>query len=507
MPGGRMPHRGSRSFGQARHLLIAVILLLGAGLRVVYLPARVDVVNESPAQVELAHNILNGGRWFEESHAEEALVGEVQERKHYIVDPTEVNYADLRAPAQWHPFIREVTGPGLVLAGVWAIAPSERFIYGQLLQIAIDLAMVLVVYRIAMLLFARRRAALIAAALYALCPPIARQTTIADPDIWGLYFTLTTLLLYLQAWRSPRRGRWLIACGVAAGLGAYFRPNVLLLPLVFAIVLIGLPWRKRLRDAVAALAVAAVLLVPWTIRNWVIFHRIIPTRVGLGTALWEGLGEVHNNFGAVDNDLTTYYEVNRTHPNLGFITPAYDEYLERRALHAIVREPLFYIKLVARRIALSTVALYESAWMYHGGESPVRYRKNTGKGLFSYIVSRPLELLESLFEAGVFLLAMLALACTWRGYRRQHLLLIAVALSSLLPYWLLHFEARYVLPTLPLYLLWIALAADLLGERLGRRRAVSLDAAPVRGAANAPLPPPQPPSRRYACAASAAPVG
>jgi len=483
MPPAPGPGRPALAAPARRHLALAIVLVLGAALRLAYLPVDVGVVDQSGGQVELAHNILHSGRWFAENLTEVALVKEVQERRRHTVDPTEVDYARADAHPRWQPFVHEVTGPGLVLAGVWAVAGSERLLYGKLFQIAIDLAMALLVYRIALLLFARPRAALLAAALYALCPPIARQATIVDPDIWGLYFTLVILALYLQVLRAPRpgRGRWLLACGVAVGLGAYFRPNVLLLP----IALPGVAWlgaSRALRDALAMLAVAALLLAPWTIRNWVDFHRVIPTRVGLGTNLWEGLGEIHNDFGAFNNDLGTYEEVHRVRPDLGYLSPAYDEYLERRALHAIAQHPLFYAEVVARRVALSTVALYESAWMYNGGESPVRYRANTGGGLLSYALHRPFDLLESGLEAAIFVLAMLALALTWRGRRRQHLLLIAVLVSAMLPYWVLHFETRYALPTLPIYLLWIALAADLLGERTLRRvRARSPRLAPARG--------------------------
>jgi uncharacterized protein YggT (Ycf19 family) len=504
MPPARGPRRRALAAPARRHLALAVVLVLGAALRLAYLPVDVGVVDQSGGQVELAHNILHSGHWFAENLAEVGLVKEVQERKHHTVDPTEVDYARADAHPRWRPFVYEVTGPGLVLAGVWSLAPSERLLYGKLFQIAIDLAMVLLVYRIALLLFARPRAALLAAALYALCPPIARQSTIVDPDIWGLDFTLVILALYLQVLRSGpgwgrrlegeeglghrqglggARGRWLLACSVAIGLGAYFRPNVLLLPIAFA--LAGVAWlgaSRVLRDALAMLAVAVLLLLPWTIHNWIDFHRIIPTRVGLGTNLWEGLGEIHNDFGALNDDQGTYEEIHRVRPDLANQSPAYDEYLEQRALHAIAQHPLFYAEVLARRVALSTVAMYESAWMYNGGESPVRYRANTGRGLFSYVVHRPFQLLESGLEAAIFVLAMLALAFTWRGRRRQHLLLIAVLVSAMLPYWLLHFETRYALPTLPIYLLWIALAADLLGERTLRRvRARPPRLAPARG--------------------------
>jgi 4-amino-4-deoxy-L-arabinose transferase-like glycosyltransferase len=451
--------------GLRQHFALVAILVAAVGLRCAYLPANVGVVDQSAPQAEVARSILIG-HWFAENTVASELVTSKMEQAHRVVDPAEVNYAPAEAHPHWQPFLNEVAGPGLVLAGVWGLTGSERLVYGKVLQIAIDLLMLLLVYRIVMLLFARRRAALIAAALYAVCPPIARQTAIFEPDIWGLYFTIAILALYLEAIRSPERRRWLVACGLVTGLGAYFRPNVVLLPMALGLASMGWPEVQRpLRRALTITALSALVLVPWTIRNYVEVHRFIPIRGGSGMTLAAGLGETHNSFGAVDSDLGNYTQVHRERPDLIYKSIPYDEYLRSRSLREIEQHPLYYAKLVGRRILLSTAALYESAWMYNGGESPFRYRTRTGGGLLSYVVNRPFELIESGFESALMVLAMLTVIFTRRRFRHEHLLLIAVVLTALVPYWLIHFEARYALPTLPIYLIWIALGADLLGER------------------------------------------
>jgi 4-amino-4-deoxy-L-arabinose transferase-like glycosyltransferase len=462
-----------------RHRALLAILTVALGLRCAYLPVDTSIVDQSGIQAEFAHNILEG-HWFAENTQATIVREKLQQERHHIVDPAEIKYAAADAHPHWQPLLAELPGPGLMLAAVWEVTGSERLIFGKIVQIALDLGVLLLLYRIVLLLFARRRAALVAAALYAVCFPVARQTALVDPDIWALYFTIATIALYLQAMRSPHhRRRWLVACGLTVGIGALFRANIVLLPVALGLASIRWPSTGRalcwpgaarpLRGALAILAVSALVLAPWTIRNYIEVHRFIPIRTGSGMTLWEGLGEVHNNFGAIDNDLGTYAQVHRVHPNLVLFSPAYDEYLQHRALHAIAQHPLFYAKLVGRRVLLSTVALYESAWMYQTGESPVRYRARTGKGLLSYALNRPLELLESAYEPALFIMGLLALLFTWRRYRREHLLLIVVLLSAFLPYWLLHFEARYVLPALPIYLAWIGLGADLLGELLTRR--------------------------------------
>jgi hypothetical protein len=469
--------RRARSFLR-RHGVLLAILAVALGLRCAYLPVVTRVVDESATQAETAHNILDG-HWFAENAQAKIIRERLQNERHRIVDPAEIDYAPAVAHPHWLPLVSEVPGPGLMLAAVWELTGSERLIYGKIVQIAIDLGVLLLFYWVVLLLFARRSTALIAAALYALCFPIARQTALVDPDIWAVYFTLAILALFLQAMRSQRPRPWLLACGLTVGIGALFRANVILQPLALGLACALWPsiprpaWfslrARPLRDALLVSAVAALALTPWTIRNYVETHRFVPVRVGTGVTLWEGLGEVHNDFGALDSDSGTYEQVHREHLNLILFSAAYDDYLRNRALHAIASHPLFYAELLGRRVLLSTVALYESAWMYNTGESPFRYRTRTGKGPLSYALHRPLELLESVYEPALFVLAMLALLFTWKRFRREHLLLSAVALSAVLPYWLLHFEARYVMPTLSLYIAWIALGADLLLVRLARR--------------------------------------
>jgi 4-amino-4-deoxy-L-arabinose transferase-like glycosyltransferase len=467
-----------------RHLAIIAILMLAAGVRCAFL------VSQPPDQAglygEIARNILDHGRWFvENTHALE-YTERLRREHHRDLDPAEIKFTAVDAHPHYRPVISEVIGPGFVLTAAWELTGSRRYVYGDILQILIDLGTLLLVYRIAMLLFSRRRAALAAAGLYAVFLPIAGRATIFNQDIWAVDFTVAVIYLYLEAIRSPNRWRWLLVCGLTVGVGAYFRANVLLLPA--ALTLASLRWvgvSRSLRNGVAIMAVAVLPLAPWAIKNYIEFHRFIPIRIGAGVNLWEGLGEIPNNYGPVLSDLGTYEQVQRVRPDLVYLSPAYDDYLRQHALHVIEQHPLFYAKIIARRILFSTLVVYESAWMNNGGESPVHYRARTGKGLFSYAVNRPFELLESILEPVTFVLAMLALAFTWRGRRRQHLLLIAAILSAVAPYWLLHVEARYILPIMPIYLMWIALGADLLGERVmvQRRTRQSLRRRPAAGTA------------------------
>jgi 4-amino-4-deoxy-L-arabinose transferase-like glycosyltransferase len=251
-----------------------------------------------------------------------------------------------------------------------------------------------------------------------------------------VHATIGVTALALKAWRSARPWPWLLATGVVTGLGMYFRPGVLLVPVALA--LAALPWigwRRTLAAALVPLVAAAALAAPWTVRNYEEFDRFIPMRIGVGQNLWEGLGEIDNDFGAVLDDQVTERQVREEDPSLVYGTPEYDEHLREKAVEAIQDHPGHAAKLVVRRAFVTTVGLHN--------------------------LDLPLGLAEPL----LFVLAVAVAVATWRRFPRQNAFLAAVPIATLLPYLVLHVEPRYMLPASFAYLIWLALGADLLLER------------------------------------------
>ncbi len=148
------------------------------------------------------------------------------------------------------PFVFEPVGESVLLAGIWEVTGSQTYLPDVLMKIVLDAFAALLVYRIVMRLFKRRRAALIAGLLYALYPPIAEVVVSPDRDFWSIDFTIVILAVYLEAINSTHPTRWLVACGTLTGIGAYFDTGVLILPCAMAlagIVVVG--WRTTLYRA------------------------------------------------------------------------------------------------------------------------------------------------------------------------------------------------------------------------------------------------------------------
>ncbi|HXN37058.1 MAG TPA: glycosyltransferase family 39 protein [Solirubrobacteraceae bacterium] len=446
--------------------ILLLVVLVGLGLRLTYIATTGESSFTQTRDGEIAHNIVAHGRWFVYDEKARFYLDAATGRLHRNLQPSEIDYAQLDRGAVFHPESGESIGSATLLAGLWQITGGESYLPLQVLQAIVDALAALLVYHIAMCLFNVRRAAIVAAALYALYPPIAWLTIVPYNDIWAVDFTIAIVATYLQALQSVHRWRWLAVCGLVAGIGSYFRPNVLLIVPVLALATIAMTgWREALRKGACVTVIGALFLIPWTVRNYDDFHAFIPGTSSLWENMWNGLGELPNDVGASRGTHGVYEEVKAVAPQLRPESPAWDDYLKPWVVHAIEHQPLFYLESVAHRAAVATLWNHDTTWM-HAGVAPLRGYEG---GILAFVVNRPLDLLQYGLQPLVFVFAALALALTWRRWRREHLILVAAALSVLVPYVVVSMEARYVLPAEFVYLIWIGLGADLFLKRLRTR--------------------------------------
>lgn len=436
------------------------IVVLGIGFRFAYIARAGSGFAREPRVGEIAHNIVANGRWFERNARAEEFVEKRINHYDRQIDPASIDYKGLDASGQWYAEVSQSVGASAVLAGLWAITGDERYIQLQLLQGVVDGLTVLLVYWIALQLFKRKRPALIAALLYAIYPRIAWET--ADPyvDIWAVDFTIWLVAIYLALMRTQHRWRWLVAGGLCAGVGAYFRPQVLLLiPALAIVTLRPVGWRETARRITATTLIASLVLLPWVIRNYDDYHAFIPTRSGLWQTVLAGLDELPNHFGGRFKFEEITAMVHEARPDLREETPAWDAYLKGYAVAAIEQHPLFYAEILLHRVGLATVLPDEPALNDDG----IIFRATGGVGHRIFVI------LDEGAQPALFVLALLCLGITWRRSRRANAMLVAVVACVLLPYIAIHVEARYLLPAAFVYFIWIGQGLDLLVDRVGER--------------------------------------
>jgi 4-amino-4-deoxy-L-arabinose transferase-like glycosyltransferase len=173
--------------------------------------------------------------------------------------------------------------------------------------------------------------------------------------LWDTCLALA-LFLWLLAWAQslgaspPSPGR---AALMGAGLGVLCLINssyALALPLVALLALGTGPGATRLRALGCLGAAFIVVLLPWTIRNWLVFDRLMFVRGGISVELW--LGNVPGSDGLT-------YNVLRHHPLnaqgereswLSLREPGYYDLCQSRFLADYQADPLAFWRRSARRV-------------------------------------------------------------------------------------------------------------------------------------------------------------
>ena len=230
-----------------------VVLVASVLLRAIFILYFPSVVNDSFIYGDIAKNWLRQG-----------IYG--------ISGPEAITPTYIRLP-----------GYPMFLALVWTVFGLEHYRAVLILQVLIDLGTCFLCASIALRLLGER-AAKIAFILAGLCPFFANYTAAALTETLEVFFTALALDSALRALSSGAFRHGTI-CGGACAAAILLRPDGAMLPFVVVLYIV---WRvvfpknentarAQLLRAVIIVGVLSILpLVPWTIRNWRVFHRFQP---------------------------------------------------------------------------------------------------------------------------------------------------------------------------------------------------------------------------------------
>jgi 4-amino-4-deoxy-L-arabinose transferase-like glycosyltransferase len=183
-----------------------------------------------------------------------------------------------------HPTAYRAPGTSVLWAGLY-LSFGHRFSVVRVSQCVLDTLTILLVFGIGRKVFSNK-VALVAATIYTVWPTALLYSSSLGSEPLYTFLFCCFILVSLQFAERPS---WplAIAAGVLLGLAMQTRGNaVLMLALM-------VPWsvwqfRRAPRQMVRGLAialVALVMLVPWTIRNYEVFHSFIPFETGGGDVL------------------------------------------------------------------------------------------------------------------------------------------------------------------------------------------------------------------------------
>lgn len=188
--------------------------------------------------------------------------------------------------AQGMPDYERGPGYALFLAAVQSVGGSD-LLWVRLGQAVVDTATTCLVCGIGARLFSRR-AGTLAAFTYAINPLAIWACALINPETLFAFLTALSVWFLVGGLASARPTSFLL-CGVALGLAALCRATPLLLPVVWVGLLC---WIRGPRNGLAwgACAAAGCLLTvsPWTVRNAVVFHELIPVSANGGANFYAG---------------------------------------------------------------------------------------------------------------------------------------------------------------------------------------------------------------------------
>ncbi len=314
-----------------------------------------------------------------------------------------------------------------------------------------------------------------AGVLAALSPQLGYVSALVLPDALSALPLLLALLLVAAAHPDGKAGFWASAlAGALVGAGVWLRPNVVLLPpfLSLAILLVSRDRKRGLVHAVTLSLAAVLVVIPITIRNYVVFGAFVPVSTNGGLTLWQGVADAGGReLGARRHDTLVAEE-----ESIRYGRPDYldwwaepdgiwrDNDRYRRALEVIRANPGSYARLMLGRMG--------EMLNYASGEAPsVRSEAPALAGFEASLVRResapptprdevrflapgrlaaPLRPLVAALQpllCAVLLPLVIAgaAALAWRDWRRT-LLLVSVSLYYLLLESPFIYEWRVVAP-------------------------------------------------------------
>jgi 4-amino-4-deoxy-L-arabinose transferase-like glycosyltransferase len=261
---GEAERAPARRRARLRFVLAAVVVLAAAfAIRVAYVDATPNMTLVADARDYDGHAVsIAQGNGYSASYA-------------------------LRPTAFRPPGFTYLLGGVYWVAGVERAAAPERVIVARRAQVVIGTVLVAMIGLIAAQLWGPS-VALVAMGLAALYVPLVTMSgTVMSEPLFAV-FMLGCLSAAIVHRRSAHRWRWALLAGVLAGLAILTRANAVILLLPLALV----AWDRRPRwslralgPPVALVAVAVLVVSPWTIRNARTLHQFVPVSTQLGSAL------------------------------------------------------------------------------------------------------------------------------------------------------------------------------------------------------------------------------
>lgn len=357
---------------------------------------------------------------------------------------------------------KAVYPPGypLWLAFIYTITGQRSAAVVQNVQWVLDAFAVLLVVGAGVTAFGWRTG-LWAGWIAALWPLLATYGAVPLADAPTSWMVLGATWMLLLAARRQSLG-WALGAGALIGASCWLRANAMLLAFFWALALLLLvraSWRRRALLSASLVLAAAIVIAPIVVRNLLAFRAFVPTGLGAGTNLWEGIGETERGkeFGAPasDSELLEQERIELKPPPDVLFALYYpdgirrDRERTRKAMAIIGRHPFWYAGSVVRRMTGVLKYAGEPSGIYGSAGINVTSRKSLSPPLQGGVLGLLVNIVGMLQSVLRYILLPLMIAGVFLAFRsdwRMTALSLVTVFYYLVVGSLIHTHIRYGLP-------------------------------------------------------------
>jgi 4-amino-4-deoxy-L-arabinose transferase-like glycosyltransferase len=357
------------------------------------------------------------------------------------------------------PTAHRLPGFSLFLAAIYLVFGRE-LLAAQLFNVLLGVLTVYLTYLLARKAFAEQ-VALVAGAVVALMPSLILYAGLLASENLATPLLLSSLALFLHGMRTSKM-IYIFLSGILLGLTVLIRPATLLLPIAW---LLYVFYRKRDLQMVGAhgllLGIPIILcLLPWVVRNYLVFERFIPLSTDSGSVLLISFNADSSGRYSVPQ---VHQEISARAEKLGWDEYQHSQALQREAFDFVRQHPW-------RAIMLAPLKLFQ---LFRDDVSGVTWNFEETSRPSPRWLRTVLIVLAQGYYGLVLGLAFMAIVYhkSLRNTPWSGLLLTPILYWS--AFHLVFFgDDRYHLPILPIIVIFSAFGALQIVDRWGRRSTV-----------------------------------
>lgn len=351
---------------------------------------------------------------------------------------------------------QEVRWPPLFpifLAGIYALfGPS--FFFVKIIQAAIGSFTCLLIFLIGKESF-DEKIGLLSGLLAVFYPGFISYTGLVLTETLTAFLVATSIYLLIKAIAHKNKWRWYIFAGLILGLANLCRSEMLFFP-IFVLGGLLIIYKNKKQALIGFLilsSVAAITISPWTVRNFILFHKLIPVTVGLGRALW--LGSYPQEWTEYHFDREPIKTLYKESTQIEF-----NDKLMKMGIENIKNHPFLYLKFSIKKFFRFWITSHSNTirGLEESFVSTIQNKKY--KILFQKLIFLAINM-------GIIFLGFLGIFITRR--RKMVSLLLAIIIYKVLLHMALFSAPRFQIHIMPVMLVFSAVGAQYLWYFMRRR--------------------------------------